>query len=89
MKMECRAKLHFYPPDCMAKLQTIVAGVGAIAKTYKSELLDALLGDDEDLQKWSTGKLPAWDRRLLLRLWLGPAWEGDAIPCIYLTCLKS
>ena len=66
MLVKCRGKLHFYPPDCTSELQGMDAGVGAIAKKYMGELLDAGLEDDKNLEEWSSGLLPAWERRVLM-----------------------
>ena len=73
--MKCRGKSHFYPLDCTSEVQVIDAAVSTIVKTYMRELLDAWLKDDSNLEQWSSGKPPAWERRVLVTKWLPKAWE--------------
>ena len=58
-----------------AEAVVIDARVGAIVKIYMGELLDAWLKDDSKLEQWSSGKLPAWERRLFMTTWQSEAWE--------------
>lgn len=68
-------KLVFYPPNLTHMLQPIDAGAGRSIKFHMANSLDVGLENPAFLEKWTSGKFTARQRRVLMTKWAGDAFD--------------
>ena len=67
--------LHLLKGNCTDEIQVIDCGIGKQTKVKMAECCESWLEDDENLDKWVSGKITASECRILLTKWFAEAWE--------------
>ncbi|KAK3247840.1 hypothetical protein CYMTET_42675 [Cymbomonas tetramitiformis] len=62
-------------PNCTDLLQPVDRHIAQYLKTLIAKELENWLEDDDNLAKWESGQFTASERRVLLTLWSGEAYE--------------
>ena len=75
LKKHGDATVHNLLAGCTDDIQVVDAGFGALIKRHKEEVESEWLEDDGNWQRWSGGRLSASERRVLMTLWYGEAYE--------------
>jgi len=69
-------RIYNYPPQCTDLVQGVDAGLGREIKRQISMKFDEWLdADEKNLAKWEEGLLTASERRILMTMWLGEAFD--------------
>ncbi|KAK3234854.1 hypothetical protein CYMTET_54912 [Cymbomonas tetramitiformis] len=65
----------YFKPNCTDLLQPVDRHIAQYLKSLIAKELENWLEDDDNLAKWESGQFTASERRVLLTLWSGEAYE--------------
>ena len=71
LKKHCNCDLHLLIAGCTDEIQVVDAGFGALIKHHAQDVSDEWLGIDAHWEEWTSTRMSASRRRILLTQWYG------------------